>query len=244
MIRGATSRQRLGKWDTTVANAWGIVALSRFREKFESTPVSGVSMVKLQDSTQTISWNDTPKGKELKFIWPGDKQTAYIVKKGDGDPWMTIRSMAAIPIKEPLSSGYKIKKTITAVEQKRPGIFSIGDVVRVRIDGEAQTDMTWVVIDDPIPAGVAVLGSGLGRDSSILTQSETDNVYAWPIYEERTFEAFRAYYEFVPKGLWNIEYTMRLNNEGIFKLPQTRIEAMYSPEMFGEIPNDSFKITK
>jgi len=34
-----------------------------------------------------------------------------------------------------------------------------------------------------------------------------------------------------------VEYTVRLNNEGTFLLPPTRVEALYAPEMFGEIPN-------
>ena len=59
----------------------------------------------------------------------------------------------------------------------------------------------------------------------------------WPAFVERTFEAFRAYYEFVPKGKWTVEYTVRLNKAGAFDLPSTRVEAMYAPEMFGEIPN-------
>jgi len=28
-----------------------------------------------------------------------------------------------------------------------------------------------------------------------------------------------------------------LNNEGNFRLPTTRVEALYAPEMFGEAPN-------
>jgi hypothetical protein len=28
-----------------------------------------------------------------------------------------------------------------------------------------------------------------------------------------------------------------LNNPGEFLLPETRVEALYAPEMFGEIPN-------
>jgi uncharacterized protein YfaS (alpha-2-macroglobulin family) len=43
----------------------------------------------------------------------------------------------------------------------------------------------------------------------------------------------------VPKGRFKIEYTVRLNNPGRFDLPATRVEAMYSPEMFGEVPNDA-----
>ena len=61
--------------------------------------------------------------------------------------------------------------------------------------------------------------------------------WVWPAFEERKLDSFRAYYEFVPKGKWSVEYTLRLNNGGEFKLPETRVEAMYAPEMFGETPN-------
>jgi uncharacterized protein YfaS (alpha-2-macroglobulin family) len=48
----------------------------------------------------------------------------------------------------------------------------------------------------------------------------------------------------VPKGKWTIEYTIRLNNEGIFHLPETRVEALYAPEMFGEMPNERIEVEK
>jgi len=64
----------------------------------------------------------------------------------------------------------------------------------------------------------------------------------WPAFEERKFDSFRAYYRFVPKGKWSVEYTVRLNNAGEFVLPETRVEAMYAPEMFGESPNAKLKV--
>jgi uncharacterized protein YfaS (alpha-2-macroglobulin family) len=35
---------------------------------------------------------------------------------------------------------------------------------------------------------------------------------------------------------------VRLNNAGEFALPPTRAEALYAPEMFGEIPNAKLKV--
>jgi hypothetical protein len=84
----------------------------------------------------------------------------------------------------------------------------------------------------------------LGRDSQLATQREESRGWVWPAFEERSFESFRAYYEFAPKGEWTVEYTLRVNNEGQFNLPTTRVEAMYSPEMFGEIPNDAVRVLK
>jgi hypothetical protein len=75
-----------------------------------------------------------------------------------------------------------------------------------------------------------------------LTQGEGKKGVVWPAHEERSFEAFRVYYEYVPKGTWSVEYTVRLNQSGAFQLPPTRVEALYFPEMMGEIPNQVFEV--
>jgi uncharacterized protein YfaS (alpha-2-macroglobulin family) len=90
---------------------------------------------------------------------------------------------------------------------------------------DAQADMNWVVVSDPVPAGATLLGSGLGRDSQIATRSERKEGSAWLAYEERSFEAFRSYFEHLPRGRHVVEYTVRLNNPGRFLLPPTRVEA-------------------
>ena len=46
----------------------------------------------------------------------------------------------------------------------------------------------------------------------------------------------------MPKGTLVTEYTVRLNQAGRFVLPTTRVEALYAPEMFGEIPNDVLEV--
>jgi uncharacterized protein YfaS (alpha-2-macroglobulin family) len=149
---------------------------------------------------------------------------------------VTVQSLAALPLTKPLSSGYKITKRIAPIERKQAGRWSKGDIVRVSLELEAQTDMTWVVVDDPIPAGASILGSGLGGESQLAAQGERQKGIAWVAFQERSFEGMRTYYDFVRKGKWTLEYTMRLNQAGTFQLPTTRVEAMYSPELFGELP--------
>jgi hypothetical protein len=242
LVRGTLGRQRKGRWHTTIANAWGVLAIKKFSEKFESTPVTGNTSVTLNKQAKTLDWSKHEDGGSFLQPWPKDRDQLSVDHVGTGKPWITIQSLAAIPLKTPLSSGYKVVKTITPIEQKKPGVWSRGDVYRVHLDLEAQADMTWVVVDDPIPASASILGSGLGRDSQIMTTGEKREGWVWPAFEERTQEAFHSYYEFVPKGKWTVEYTVRLNNAGTFVMPQTRIEAMYSPEMFGEIPNGTLHV--
>ncbi|RUS66034.1 putative lipoprotein YfhM [Saezia sanguinis] len=186
------------------------------------------------------------------MAWPTPPQQSTVIlnQDGSGKPWATIQSLAAVPLKAPFSAGYSITKTVTPIDEQVKGEVSRGDIWRVRIEVNAQTDMTWVVVNDPIPGGATILGSGLGRDSEIATSTPTpasdsntgNNWRAWLAYQERAQDGFRAYYQFVPKGTFSIEYTVRLNNVGTFILPPTRVEAMYAPEMFGESPNASVTI--
>ena len=242
LVRGMVERQQRGRWFTTVANAWGRVALKKFSDTFESADVTGSSLATLRKEKQAIDWAQSRAGKTILLGWPDGGDKLNITHEGGGKPWVTVQSLAAIPLKEPFSSGYQIKKSYTPIEQKKKKVWSIGDVIRIRLDLEAQSDMTWVVVNDPVPAGATILGSGLGRDSQILTGGEKKEGWVWPAFEERSFEAFRAYYRYVPKGKWSVEYTIRLNTAGSFILPETRVEALYTPEMFGETPNGVFEI--
>jgi len=242
LVQGALARQKRGRWDLTLANAWGVLAMEKFSKAFESIPVSGSTHATLSRESFTTDWNASPKGKTSLFQWPAKKEELSILHQGTGRPWATIQGLAAIPLKEPFSSGYKIKKTVIPIEQKQPKQWNRGDILRIRLEVEAQADQTWVVVSDPIPSGATILGKGLARDSQLLIKGEERKGWVWPAYEERSFEAFRAYYEYVPKGQWVVEYTLRLNQSGVFQLPTTRVEALYFPEMFGEIPNQMVEV--
>ena len=242
MVVGSLARQRAGAWLTTTANLWGSLALDKFSAKFESANVAGRTAATLGEQSAAIDWAKKPAGGGMMLAWPAQAGPLNVAQDGSGKPWLTVQSLAAIPLKAPLRAGYGITRSVSAVEQKeaskeKSGSWSRGDVLRVRIEVEAQTDMTWVVVSDPVPGGATILGSGLGRDSVIATRGERSAGNAWPAFEERGFEAFRSYFEYLPKGKHVIEYTVRLNNPGRFALPPTRVEAMYAPETFGEAPN-------
>jgi hypothetical protein len=236
MVSGSLGRQQEGRWNTTVANAWGSLAVERFGRTFEAAPVGGSTTAILGSARSTLEWAGRPDGGSLSFGWPAGPGELRLRHEGPGRPWVTVTSRAAVPLQAPLNSGYRITRSVTPVAGGGSS-WTRGDVARVRLEVEAQSDMTWVVVDDPIPAGATILGTGLGGDSELLAAGERREGMVWPAHEERSFEAFRAYYRMVPKGRFVVEYTVRLNNAGSFQLPPTRVEAVYAPEMFGVLPN-------
>jgi hypothetical protein len=163
--------------------------------------------------------------------------------RGGGTPWATASSLAAVPLRDAVARGYSIRRSVEPLVQASPGNWRRGDVARVTLEITAQSDMTWVVVDDPVPAGATILGSGFATDSTLLSQS-ADTTRLVPTFEERAFDAVRAYYAFVPRGTWQVSYAVRYNTPGGFLLPPTRVEAMYAPEMHGEIPNPGIEISR
>ena len=242
LARGALGRQQKGRWNMTTANAWGVLAMEKFSAKFESTPVTGNTRVSLGQQSTGVTWpaNDS---QEINLALPEARTSLSIQQTGTGKPWALVQIKAALPLTSPMNAGFRLNRSIQPVEQKTPGVWTRGDTARVTLEMESTSDQSWVVVDDPIPAGATILGKGLGRESEMLTRGErAHDGHAWLAYEERRQDAFRAYYQFVPKGKWSVEYTVRLNNPGHFVLPATHIEALYAPEIFADSPNSAVEV--
>jgi uncharacterized protein YfaS (alpha-2-macroglobulin family) len=260
MVVGSLGRQRGAAWLTTNANLWGSLALDKFSRRFERVPVAGTSTASLSapslnTAAAAFDWGKSPEGGTLMLPWhmtPADAKappnsTLSVRHEGPGKPWLTVQALSAVPLNAPLRAGYAPLKSVSVMDGdkasplKPGGHLPRGSVLRVRVELDAQSDMTWVVVSDPVPGGATILGSGLGRDSALAAQGEAREGM-WPVYIERAFEAYRAYFDYLPKGHHVIEYTVRLNNPGRFNLPPTRVEAMYAPETFGEVPNSVVEV--
>jgi len=254
LVVGALARQRHGAWLTTTANAWGTLAMERFAQQTERAPVAGRTAVRLAGAEATLDWGNAPQGGTLNLPWPaqspaqGSAQAMSAVlqlrQQGSGAPWATVQALSAVPLKAPVQAGYAVRRTVSVVDAPSPArgtAYARGTVLRITLEIDAQADMNWVAVQDPIPGGATLLGSGLGRDSQLATRAEqTEGV--WPRHIERAQNAWRAYYEVLPKGRHRVDYTVRLNNPGRFNVPPTRIEAMYAPDSFGEAPQPQVEV--
>ncbi len=230
LVAGLLMLHKNGTWQTMTANLWGELAVARFSRLFESTPVTGNTKVQLGDAAQSVKWSAaaasaTPITRSMMLPW--STGSLSLTQDVTGKPWATVESLAAVALKAPFAAGYLISKTMTRVDPAVKGALSRGDIVRVHLDVDAQSDMTWVVVNDPIPVGATILRSGLGHDSA-ATEGEQQKG-AWPAFVEPGFDGYRAYYDYLPKGKLQVEYTIRVNNPGTFGLPPTRVETLYAP---------------
>jgi hypothetical protein len=241
MMIGAGLRQSRGRWDTTPANAWGTIAVRRFESAFPAAS-AGTSTARLGGEVQTRMWPRIEPGAKrsapaaMSFALPARPASLTLSHSAQPAPWATVSVRAAVPLSAPAFAGYRVAREVSFVERKRAGALSAGDVLKVRIIVDAPVDRTWVVVEDPIPAGASIVSGG-GGQSALLAAQASGSSGAWPSYIERGNDSWRAYYGWLPKGRSSVEYVIRVNGSGRFLLPPTRVEAMYSPEIHAALPN-------
>ncbi len=104
--------------------------------------------------------------------------------------------------------------------------------------------MTWVVVDDPIPAGASHLGAAsranrksrfpASRIRSVpdghprRTHRGVQQRSVWPDFVERPFNAFRAYYDTCRRVRSRSSTRFGSIRSVTFQLPPTQVEALYS----------------
>ncbi|QDK36338.1 alpha-2-macroglobulin [Bdellovibrio sp. NC01] len=224
MMQGSIARQHGGSWMLTNANAWGRLAMNKFDQTFQGEKVSGNFKATLAGSSKEASWAKGPITLELP--WKDQESKLAVQQIGTGKPWITASAKAAIPATKAVFAGFNVEKTVEAVEQKKKGQWSVGDTAKVTLKIKSPAVQSWVVIEDPIPAG-----------STILTSS-----YATAV--ERKSELIRFYQEWFEQGEQKLEYTVRFNQAGEYQLPVTRVEAMYSPDVFAELPEGQWQVAE
>lgn len=239
LIEGALARQEKGHWQQTTANALGALALRKFASVYETEAVTGTTQISLDNVQEQVTWeaDENAYSRDLPWASTGKDQKLNVDHQGTGAPWASVLSRAALPFSEAFNAGFQVNKTVSAITQRTPDQWSVGDEIRVRLSVKSPAPMTWVAINDPVPAGATIMGRGLGGESALAQSGESSTGGAYLAYKEQAFDGLRAYYSYVSQGEWSIDYTYRLNTAGTFQLPATRVEALYKPEMFGALPN-------
>jgi uncharacterized protein YfaS (alpha-2-macroglobulin family) len=253
MMVGVALRQRRGHWDTTPANAWGTIVTRRFASLYPASAIKGVTTVALAGQSASQAWPMAANAAPLRLRLPAAQAPLSLGQSGGAGPWAMVSVAAAVPLKAPLFAGYRVDRKVSILSQKKKGQLTRGDVLKISLTITANAERNWVVVSDPVPPGATIIG-GLGGQSKILGDKakggEGFNVDAedadgklWdirfgvvPAWISRDKDAWRGYFEWVPRGTFETEYAVRLNGSGRFTLPPTRVEAMYSPDIRGQLP--------
>ncbi|MGB5666263.1 MAG: alpha-2-macroglobulin family protein, partial [Maribacter sp.] len=170
------------------------------------------------------SWNNnevTPKMAEVQFS-----------KKGNGIAWGALYwqyfedldkiTLAETPLK--LKKKLFLRKNTDFGEEiseiTHETKLKVGDLVRVRIELEADRPMEFVHMKDMRAAGLEPI--------NVLSSYKWQDGLGY--YESTKDASVNFFFDYLPKGVFVFEYDLRVNNAGNFSNGITTIQSMYAPE--------------
>jgi uncharacterized protein YfaS (alpha-2-macroglobulin family) len=249
LLRGINPQ---GYWTSTSDTGWSLLALGEYYrgKSFSGAPVT---VTVRQAGKPDLSAPVAP-GKSHDFVLDTGAFLARpeVSLSMNGNTTLLYLLDLAFPrmdyARSGHSNGFRVEKTISPLEGGKT--IKVGDIVRVDVSFETGfRDLEYVVLDDPLPAGLMAINSALKTEEQPRGRQKEEqgpwNYWdgEWGAYrfqpnhfelrEDRVL-AFRDRIWW--GGKFRYSYFARAVLAGEFVLPSTKVQLMYEPDVAGYTP--------
>ncbi len=247
VARWLVDRRKAGTWATTQDNFYVFYALSEFYGKYEKIEPDfkiAVSLAgkDLLDESFNVRNKVGRKVHDLSDLAPGKIVSLKIDKKGKGRLYYQTR-LSYAPKQElaAIDRGFSVVKDIMTLDGKPLKSIRAGTLAVVTLKVILPQESLFVVLEDPLPAGFEAV------NPTFLTESEEQQkqleVLSGSSGWRRWWQGFNhiemhddrvlLFADSLTPGIHTHRYLVRALTYGTFTAPGTKIEEMYSPEVFG-----------
>jgi uncharacterized protein YfaS (alpha-2-macroglobulin family) len=262
-----TTRQRGGHWQTTQETAWAIMALTEWMlatgdmENYYDWQVSLNDETIGQGTVTSDTLDQTTKLRVAVGDLLADAANRLVIERtavSDSEKNSQARLYYAAHLTyykpahevKALSRGISVSRQyrrLTPTEGKSQEKRSItearlGEVIEVKLTIVAPTDLHYLVVEDPLPAGTEAIDSSLAT-TSIADQPSTGGDWRFTHTELRDDKAV-LFATHLPQGAYKYTYRIRASLPGEYRVRPTHAEEMYYPEVFGRGKGEVFRISQ
>ena len=272
---GLLGARRGGAWRSTQETAWALLALDDYRKAQEKVAPdfdARVFLGEVELFSAPFHGRDTSQARStIPAARLGGSAGAPLAFSVDGRGRLFYQARLRYARKQmptrPLERGFFVQKTLRAVRPEeleaalatvaRAGAsrFAGGDLVLGEVVVVAPSPREFVVIDDPLPAGLEVVDARLATTAGSLDvdraepdpgddEEEGDDdararVVSGRKYDPSAFirevrdDRVLFFVDHMGAGMYRYRYLARATTPGRYVLPPTRAEEMYTPEVFG-----------
>jgi uncharacterized protein YfaS (alpha-2-macroglobulin family) len=259
-VRWLMAHRESGHWYTTQETSWSLIALTNWMSASKEYDTDYAFAVGLNgealDEGNATKENLTQSVKlqvELKDLL---KETAnyLVLTRGDGtgNLYYAAYLSATLPVEsiEPLDQGVSLSRQYFTLDDPKTPITEIqrGELVRVRLTIVLPAAVHYLVVDDPLPAGLEAI------DSTILTDTAVPTSYTITDYTERGWgwwyfthtelrdEKVVLSSDYLPAGTYVYTYIARASTEGTFKVIPPTASEFYFPDVGGRGAGSVFEV--
>ncbi|MFZ2054174.1 MAG: hypothetical protein WAU81_08245, partial [Candidatus Aminicenantales bacterium] len=173
-------------------------------------------------------------------------------KQGDGILYYGARmTYAPRGILSPRDEGIAVLKRIESLDGKPLEVIPPGALVVVTLELAVPRECLFVVIDDPLPAGLEAVNPHFLTESiesqrileaAVLSQAEPwwQGFNHFEVRDDRVL----LFADSLPAGVHSHRYLARAVSLGHFVSPGTSAGEMYAPEVFGRSPEKTVRVVR
>jgi len=247
IVKWLISKRKLGgAWYNTQENIYVLHALNTYFLRYEGSEPDFKLVVKLdrkrvlesnykgynlRQDIQLIDISNASEGEELKLKFD---------KRGKGRYYYETR-LKYYPqdLAQAKDHGISIIKKWEIIEgdQVNDAMIPNGATVKVTLTAATPMERNYIVLDDPLPAGFEVINTRLKTVSSVYEEYKPLELSAdyWGgfNYYEIKDDRVIVFADNLPRGVHTFVYLCKALTPGEYNLPATKVEEMYTPEVFG-----------
>ena len=261
MVKWLLQKKRNGRWENTQENVHVVDALATYFTRFESAEpkfkaaiiLAGKTMLSKMFEGRSLAVEKSTR--PLDGFEKGKELPLQSKKEGTGMLYAGIR-MSYYPKSEATmrDEGIAVLKTmepLIATEKKHDGrTFVPGTIVKVTLRVITPQQRNFVVVDDPLPAGLEAVNTSLVTESAELgrmlaeMQWNESSYRWWGSFNHHEFRDDRVllFADELASGVHTFSYLARATTFGTFSLPPTYTEMMYEPEVFGQTAGGTVEV--
>ncbi len=277
-VRWLMVARKAGHWETTQETAWALISLTDYMVMTGELKADYSYLVALNGQAvdqRTVTRDDVGQSfvteisimdllaQEVNQVWVS-RQPPEAGQSGEGRLYYALYLRYFMPVDEvkAVSRGVIVARQYLPVncddqETCQPvESAQVGDVIRVKITLIAPHDLHYVVLEDPLPAGMEAVDRSL-KTTSVVSQEPTmeDTSYRrgwghygwgwwWFSHSEVRDEKVALFADYLPRGTYEYTYLIRASVPGEFLTIPALAYEMYFPEVWGRSDGGKFVITE
>ncbi len=247
-----TSRQK--RWMSTQEHIRLFLAFESYYRVYEAETPDFVARVLFNDE---LKIKELFKGRELKAktsivplkdYQPGEEINLSFEREGTGPLYYLLR-VKYFPLGEvaAIDRGFAVTKTYKTLKgvEIKDNRFQPGEKYIVEVEVSTNQERSFVILDDPVPAGLKVLNPRFQVHQKLdMEKASRDSKWQglWGNFyrSEYYFDRVEVFADYLNRGTHTWRYLVIATNKGSYSVPNTVCLEMYNPEVFGR--NDNRKV--
>jgi uncharacterized protein YfaS (alpha-2-macroglobulin family) len=259
-VRWLMAHREGGHWHSTQETSWTLIALTNWltaSKEYQTNYAYAVGLNGGMLQQGQAAKNNLEQSVKLQvqmkdLLKDVANYLVFTRGTGPGNLYYDAYLSTTLPVEsiQPLDQGMSLSRQYFTLDDPKTPITSIGrgQLVRVRLTMVVPDALHYVVVDDPLPAGLEAIDASITTDTQVPStytlQDYSDRGWGWWYFDhtELRDEKVVLSSDDLPAGTYVFTYLARASTAGTFKVIPPTASEFYFPDVGGRGAGSEFVV--